>query len=132
ILSLIIFVPLAGAVALLFIPKEKTQAVHFVSIASAAISFIISVWALVAFDRSTAAMQFVEKAPWIPTLGVNYHLGVDGLSFPMILLTTLLTLLSLIFSMSIKERVKEYFFWFLLLDVGMLGVFAALDFVLFY
>ena len=84
------------------------------------------------FNRHTADMQFVERMPWIPSIDVQYFLGVDGLSFPLVLLTTLMTFISLIASLNIKNRVKEYFFWFLILEVGMLGVFVALDLVLFY
>src|SRR5208282_2552830 len=129
ILSLITFVPLLGALVILFIPKEKTKAVHATALAAAGVSFLLSVWALFQFNYSTSGMQFVERFDWIPSFNVHYYLGTDGLSFPLVLLTTLLTLVSLIFSMGVKERVKEYFFWFLLLDTGMLGVFVALDFV---
>lgn len=132
ILSLVTFAPFLGCLAILCAPKEKIRAIHGIGLASAGMSFLLSVWAYFLFDRTSADMQFVEKLAWIPSFDIHYHLGVDGISFPMVLLTTLLTLVSLIYSLGIKERVKEYFFWFLLLDVGMLGVFAALDFVLFY
>src|SRR5271167_4962757 len=132
ILSLITFIPLVGAILILFIPKENIKAIHSTALGAAGISFLLSVWALVRFNYSSGAMQFVERMDWIPSFNVHYFLGTDGLSFPLVLLTTLLTLVSLIFSLEIKERVKEYFFWFLLLDMGMLGVFVALDFVLFY
>ncbi|MBI3565547.1 MAG: NADH-quinone oxidoreductase subunit M [Elusimicrobia bacterium] len=84
------------------------------------------------FDRSLSTMQFVEKWAWIPSMNVSYFLGVDGLSFPLILLTTFMSFIALIGSLGIENRVKEYFFWFLTLEVGMLGVFCALDLVLFY
>jgi NADH-quinone oxidoreductase subunit M len=77
-------------------------------------------------------MQFVEKWSWIPSLNVSYFLGVDGLSFPLVLLTTFMSVIALIGSLGIEKRIKEYFFWFLTLEVGMLGVFMALDLVLFY
>ncbi|MBI3548071.1 MAG: NADH-quinone oxidoreductase subunit M [Elusimicrobia bacterium] len=131
-LTLITFVPLFGALAILAVPKEKTKAIHAIGLIAAAISFVLSLLALGQFDKASSAMQLVEKAAWIPSFGVNYHLGIDGLSLPMVLLTTLLTLVSLIFSMSVENRVKEYWFWFLVLDVGMLGVFVSLDFFLFY
>ncbi len=133
-LSWIIFTPLIGAVAVLFIPKEKVTAIRATALGAAGISFLLSLVALAFFSTAESAtgMQLVERHAWIPTFNIQYFLGVDGLSLPLLLLTTLLTLLSLIFSLSIQERVKEYFFWFLLLDVGMLGVFAALDLILFY
>lgn len=77
-------------------------------------------------------MQFVEKFSWIPQFGISYHVGIDGLSYPLILLTALLSVLSIIGSFQIETRVKEYFFWFLLLETGMVGVFVSLDFFLFY
>ena len=77
-------------------------------------------------------MAWEELYEWIPAIGVRYHMGVDGISIPMVFLTALLTPLSLIYSFIIKERVKEYFVFFLLLEVGMMGVFVALDFFLFY
>lgn len=131
-LSLITFAPLAGALVLLLLPKESARAARAVALAAAGLSFIFSLWAWSVFDASGPAMQLVEQAPWIPSFNAQYHLGVDGLSLPLVLLTTLLTLLSLIFSLGVQERVKEYFFWFLLLEVGMLGVFVSLDLVLFY
>jgi len=131
-LSLITFIPLVGALIILCLPKENVRAVQTVAIGAAAISFLISAFMLMGFDRGTPAMQFVEHFDWIPSMGVSYFLGIDGLSFPLVLLTTFMTLIALIGSLGIKERVKEYFFWFLLLEVGMLGVFEALDLVLFY
>jgi NADH-quinone oxidoreductase subunit M len=131
-LTWITFIPLVGAILILFIPKDKTKLIHTVALAAAGLSFGLSGLALLQFNYSLPGMQLVEQADWIPSFGIQYHLGIDGLSLPLVLLTTLLTLVSLVFSMSIKDRVKEYFFWFLLLDVGMLGVFVSLDFVLFY
>jgi NADH-quinone oxidoreductase subunit M len=133
-LSWTIFTPLLGGIAILFLPKENKAAIRAVGLAAATVSFLFSLALLGKFDVSAAApaMQLVEKWEWIPGFGVQYFLGVDGLSLPLVLLTTLLTLLALIFSYNIEERVKEYWFWFLLLDVGMLGVFCALDLILFY
>jgi len=132
ILSLITFIPLLGALIVLLAPKEKERLIQGVSLASSGVSLLLSAYLYFVFDRTSPGMQFVERLPWIPSMNIHYALGVDGLSFPLVLLTTLMTLLSLIGSLGIKERVKEYFFWFLLLEVGMIGVFEALDFVLFY
>jgi NADH-quinone oxidoreductase subunit M len=131
-LSLITWAPLAGAVVVLLLPKDNLKAIRAVGLAAAGVSLAASLALIPRFSLGTPAMQFVEKAAWIPSLNVSYFLGVDGLSFPLILLTTLMTVIALIASLGIEERVKEYFFWFLLLEVGMLGVFAALDLVLFY
>ena len=131
-LSLITFIPLAGALLILAIPKDKTRAVQITALAAGAVSFLLSIGLFVAFDRTTSGMQFVENFPWIPSINVHYALGVDGLSFPLVLLTTFMSLIAIIGSLGITNRVKEYFFWFLVLEVGMLGVFEALDFFLFY
>ncbi|MCX5789897.1 MAG: NADH-quinone oxidoreductase subunit M [Elusimicrobia bacterium] len=129
-----VFTPMAGALAILFVPRENKGAVRTIGTAAAAVSFLISLALLAGFDTggSASGLQFVEKWDWIPTFNIQYYLGVDGLSLPLMLLTTLLTLVSLIFSFSIEERVKEYWFWFLVLDAGMLGVFCAMDLILFY
>ncbi|OGR89890.1 MAG: oxidoreductase [Elusimicrobia bacterium RIFCSPHIGHO2_02_FULL_57_9] len=131
-LSLITFTPLIAAMIVLCLPKEKEKVIQIVSLAAGAVSFAFSLLLLPAFDKHTPAMQFIERFPWIPSLDVNYIMGIDGLSLPLVILTTFMTLLALIGSLGIKERIKEYFFWFLVLETGMLGVFEALDLVLFY
>ena len=131
-LSLIAWSPLAGALVVLMLPKENKRAIQIVSFLAAGISLAASLALIPQFDRATGAMQFVEKWSWIPSLNVSYFLGVDGLSFPLVLLTTFMSFIALIGSLGIDKRVKEYFFWFLALEVGMLGVFMALDLVLFY
>ncbi|HVE14831.1 MAG TPA: NADH-quinone oxidoreductase subunit M [Elusimicrobiota bacterium] len=137
ILSLITFLPLAGSLAILFIPKEKAGAVRATAIAATGAAFLLSLLALAQFEPGgpqldAVRMQFVERYSWIPTFDIHYYLGVDGLSLPLIVLTTLLSLLAAVYSMNITVRVKEFYFWFLALEVGMIGVFAALDFFLFY
>ncbi len=131
-LSLITFMPVLGALLILLLSKEKVYLHRFIALLFSGISFITSIALFCSFDRATPGMQFVEKISWIPAMGVQYHVGVDGLSYPLVLLTTLLSLLSIIASFNITNRVKEYFFWFLLLETGMLGVFVSLDFFLFY
>ena len=131
-LSLITWAPLAGALIILMLPKEKVQTIQTAAFLAAAISLAASLAMIASFDRGTAAMQFVERWIWIPSLNVQYVLGVDGLSSPLVLLTAFMSVIALVGSLGIKERVKEYFFWFLVLESGMLGVFAALDLVLFY
>jgi NADH-quinone oxidoreductase subunit M len=132
ILTSTIFIPLIGAMLILATPEDKKGLIRGIGIGFSAIAFAVTLWMFFAFDRTTSAMQFVERANWIPSFHVQYYLGVDGLSYPMLILTTLLCLLSLVASLHIENRVKEYFFWFLILETGMLGVFAALDFFLFY
>jgi NADH-quinone oxidoreductase subunit M len=131
-LSIITFIPVLGSVVILFLPKEKVNLHRLAAVAFSGMSFLLSLQLFNQFNRQTDAMQFVEKVSWIPAFGANFHLGIDGLSLPLIILTTLLTLLSVVASFNIENRVKEYFFWFLLLETGMIGVFVSLDFFLFY
>jgi len=132
ILTLITFVPAAGAIAILFIPKEKDSAIKWTALLFSLPSLVLSVLLWIWYDPSKPGMQFVQKVPWIKGLDVHYFMGVDGISIPLIFLTALLTTVSLIYSWIIKERPKEYFSLFLFLETGMLGVFVALDFFLFY
>src|SRR5438132_355001 len=131
-LTLVTFAPLIGALIILTIPKEKVKAIQITAFAAAGLSLIASLAMLAGFDRGTHQMQFVERFAWIASFGIQYFMGVDGLSYPLVLLTTFMCVIALVGSLGIKERVKEYFFWFLLLEVGMLGVFCALDLILFY
>lgn len=132
VLSLIIFLPLAGALALLAIPRENVKALRLLALLSAIATFAASVWLWVQFNNVSSDFQFVEKYPWVEAFGIQYFLGVDGLSLPMVLLTTFLTVLAMIGSFHITDRVKEYFFLLLVLEMAMLGVFLALDLFLFY
>ncbi|HWO56281.1 MAG TPA: NADH-quinone oxidoreductase subunit M [bacterium] len=132
ILSWMIFIPLIGMAVIMFLPKDNHRAIRGVTMAATIIPLLLSLMMLFSYDPSTHEFQFVEKAAWIPALNVNYHLGVDGLSVPMVVLTTLLCFLAALVSFNITNRVKEYFAFYLLLEAGMIGVFCALDFFLFY
>jgi NADH-quinone oxidoreductase subunit M len=137
ILSVILFTPLVGALFLLFIPGEKKNAVRWVANVFAMAGFAVSLplvpkfWAI----KDVPGFKFVEGGAnnWIPNIGAGYHLGIDGISFLLIMLTTLLGAVSILSSWTaIETRVKEYYVWFLVLQTGMLGVFMALDFFLFF
>ena len=134
ILSLICFVPLAGALVALFaFRREQAAAIRKFATGVALLDFLLSVPLWFAFDRGGALFQFREQLPWIPTIGVDYALGVDGIALLLVLLTTLLGFLAFLSSWSaIATREKEYYVFLLLLQTGMLGVFMALDFFLFY
>ncbi|MCP4631367.1 MAG: NADH-quinone oxidoreductase subunit M [candidate division Zixibacteria bacterium] len=132
ILTYMIFIPLAGMIVVMFLNKEAHKLIRYTSAFFSFIAFVLSCILVAKFDGSTAQMQFVENVSWIPSLGVNYFLGVDGISVPMLFLTGMLSFLSIVASFGITNRVKEYFAFFLLLECGMIGVFAALDFFLFY
>jgi len=133
ILSFLIFFPLVGAAALLLIPGSRPQAVRIAAFAVSAITFVASIPLFTLFDAARPGMQFVERAPWVPSLGISYSLGVDGISVLLILLTTFLSAISILSSFTaITDRVKTYYATLLVLETGMIGVFAALDLVLFY
>jgi NADH-quinone oxidoreductase subunit M len=139
ILSIILFTPLIGALVLLFVPKENKEAIRWIANFFALGGFLISLplvpmfWAQ-RFD-ATQHFKFIEGMPnnWIPSIGAGYVIGIDGISFLLIMLTTLLGWISILSSWTaIENRVKEYYVWFLILQTGMLGVFMALDFFLFF
>ena len=132
ILTLITFIPLAGAIAILFVPRTKASAIKWTALVFSLPSLALSVLLWMRYDPALPGMQFVQRLQWIESLDVHYFLGVDGISVPFIFLTALLTTLSIIYSWIINERTKEYFALFLALETGMLGVFVALDFFLFY
>ena len=136
ILSLLIFLPLAGAAFILTINGDDEvgkRNARNVALWTSLVTFVLSLYLWFNFDNSTAAFQFVEKADWIPTYNIAYHLGVDGISVLFVLLTTLLTPICVLASWdSIKDRVKEYMIAFLILETMMIGMFAALDIVIFY
>jgi len=117
------------------LPGKWVKAIRFTALGAALVSFIISVMVFTGFDRSASAigrMQFEENLPWISAINVNYHLGVDGLSLPLVILMTLLGVLVVLVSWKISLRAKEYFIWILLLETSILGVFMSLDLVLFF
>ncbi len=132
ILSTITWLPLLGVLVILFLPKQRVQLIQSVALVFTALSFVLSWSLLFSFNRNTTALQFTERREWIPELGMTYALGIDGLSFPLILLTTLITLVAVIASFGIQDGVKGYFAWFLLLEFAVLGVFVAQDWFLFY
>ncbi|NWF85548.1 MAG: Fe-S-binding domain-containing protein, partial [Bryobacteraceae bacterium] len=132
-LSLILFTPLAGLLVLLFIPGSKKNLIRWWSNITAFAGFLVSVPLLLNFDKTKDGYQFVERFDWIPSLGVQYLVGVDGISVLMVMLTTIMGFFSIFSSWTaIDERVKEYYAMFLLQQTGMIGVFISLDFLLFY
>src|SRR6202142_1217775 len=137
ILSIILFTPLAGALLLIFVPKEQKDAIRWIANLFALAGLLVSVPLVPMFwaQRFLPGFKFLEGTPnnWIPSIGASYVLGIDGISFLLIMLTTLLGWISILSSWTaIENRVKEYYIWFLILQTGMLGVFMALDFFLFF
>lgn len=131
-LSGIIFTPLIGALLILFVPGKNEKLIRIIATGAAVLAGVLSLFAFSKFSGANAGFQLIEKISWIPQFSVHYFLGTDGISFPMVLLTTLICLLACVASFGIKERQKEYFFLFLLLETGILGTFLALDLFLFY
>jgi len=132
-LSLVTFVPLLGAVFIaLFLHDAKK--IRIAAICFALVSFVISILIFGMYDSSLGGLQFQEKyAGWFPeSFGAQFHLGVDGLSVPLILLTGLLGLCSILASGHITTRVKEYFVWLLVLQTAVFGVFVSMDLILFF
>ncbi|MGE0456050.1 MAG: NADH-quinone oxidoreductase subunit M [Vicinamibacteria bacterium] len=131
-LSLLLLLPLAGAVVIALLPRAAVTLHKSLGVAVSLVVFALSLLLLRDFEP-TAAMQFAENRPWLPAWGISYHLGIDGLSLWLVILTTFLTPIALVGSWSsIGSRVKEFNVFMLLLETGMLGVFFALDLFLFY
>jgi NADH-quinone oxidoreductase subunit M len=134
ILSIITYTPLLGALLLVLPPfKGRDNAVRWTANVFGVLGFLVSLPLWFWYDRITPGFQFVERHPWIPTIGVQYLFGVDGISVLLILLTTLLGAIAILSSWTaVTDRVRAYYVFLLLLQTGMLGVFCALDMFLFY
>ncbi|MBL8247116.1 MAG: NADH-quinone oxidoreductase subunit M, partial [Candidatus Competibacter sp.] len=131
-LSFILWVPFFGAVLVALLPTAQHRVIRGLALFHAGLALVLS-WGLLAqFDRTTAAVQFVEQVVWSSSIGVSYALGLDGISLAMVLLATLLVVVALLASDSVKTRVKGYYAWLLVLEFAMLGVFMAQDWSLFF
>ena len=131
-LTQLLVLPLVGALFVALLPGERKGAIRFIALLSSAATLAFA-WSLIgSFDTAAAGLQFTEYVSWNPRLGTSYSLGIDGISFPMVLLATLLCFIALLASASIRERVKGYYFSVLVLEAAMLGVFMAQDWSLFY
>jgi len=131
-LSIIIFLPLMGAIAIALLPRAEPRRIKLIAAFFTLLAFVLSAALFLMFDRSVEGPQFVEKALWIPQINVHYFLGVDGLSLPMLILTTMLGFLAVLVSWKVDLRAREYFAWLLVLEMGILGVFCSLDLILFF
>ncbi len=136
VLSLIAFLPIVGAAMILIIrgePAVVARNARNVALWTSVVTFLLSLTLWFGFDRGSADFQFVERAQWLPAFGIEYHMGVDGISVLFVLLSTLLTPICIVASWrSIQTSVKEYMIAFLVLETLMVGTFCALDFVVFY
>ncbi len=133
ILSMIIFAPLLGALGIAFLPSSRPSLIRFAALGISLVTFVLSLGMLLGIRAQGGEFAFSEQLSWIPSFGITYHLGVDGLSGALVVLTTLLSWICILASFGpIQTRVKEYFISFLILETGMLGVFLSLDLFLFY
>ncbi|MDH4048687.1 MAG: NADH-quinone oxidoreductase subunit M [Gammaproteobacteria bacterium] len=139
ILSILVWLPVFGGMALLMVgdggnaTSPRAASMRMLALGVSTLTFVLSIFLYSSFDTATASMQFVERAPWIDTFRIEYYLGVDGISAPLILLTTFITPLVVVAGWdTIKSRPSQYFAAFLILEGLMIGVFAALDAFLFY
>jgi NADH-quinone oxidoreductase subunit M len=132
-LSTLVWLPILGGIAVLALGNSRIGLARWVALATAVATFLLSVPLYTGFDTTTAAFQFVEQMPWIPAFNATYHLGVDGIALPLVLLTTFVSIPVVIAAWTvIEERPAQYFAAFLIMEGLMVGVFSALDALLFY
>lgn len=133
ILSVLIWLPLIGGFILLSLGDERAPLVRLLALLTAVVTFVISIPLWTGFDTSSGQLQFVEMVPWITTLNINYHLGIDGIALPLIVLTTFITVLTVLSAWKvINRKVHQFMAAFLILESMMIGVFSAQDAILFY
>jgi NADH-quinone oxidoreductase subunit M len=133
ILSSLLFLPVVGAIVVVLLPRERPDLVKGAALAWTLLVFLASLLLWIYFSPGTPGFQFEEQAVWVPGLGITYHVGVDGISLLLVLLTTFLSVLAVLSSWkAIQEQVKTYMLLMLLLETAMLGVFVSLDLFLFY
>jgi NADH-quinone oxidoreductase subunit M len=133
ILTVLIFFPLAAALLLCFFPRENVRLIRNATLLVTIVEFVLSLPVVLGFDGGTAAMQFVQRYPWIPGYGIEYHVGIDGISLWLVILTTFLMPIAVLSAYeAVEKHVKEFMIFMLVLEVGMVGVFLAIDMFLFY
>jgi NADH-quinone oxidoreductase subunit M len=133
ILSLLTFFPLAGVLILLLMRNQSDNSYKIVAVGTSIVTFVLSLIVLGQYDGGLAGLQLVDNRPWIEAWGIEYHMGVDGISILMVLLTTFIMMLAIPSSWNaISTQVRQYYIFMLLLEVGMMGVFLAQDLFLFY
>lgn len=133
IISILIFFPLILSLPILFFRRENSLLIKVYALTISVVTFLISLYLIFKFNITTGDFQFVEKVPWVKIINANYFVGLDGISLMMVMLTTFMMPLSLVASFNtIKDRIKEYYFLMLILESSLIGVFVALDMILFY
>jgi len=130
--SWILLSPALGACLLFFVPKNRPRLIHAIGMLAASASLALSVYVFLSYDRAVAGYQFVDKIEWVPALGISYHVGVDGISAVLLLMTGILAFSGVFVSCSVSSRVKEYFIFYLFLISGCFGTFCALNIFFIY
>ena len=131
-LLMILLAPAMGVMLLLWLPRQEIRLIRRVAVGATFIPLLTALWVVTNFDRSSGGYQFHVEVPWIAALGVGFHLGVDGISAVLVLLHAICAFAGVLISYAIKERVKEYYLFYLLLITGVFGVFLSLDLFFFY
>ncbi len=133
ILSVIVFTPLVAGLLILLLPAERKAEIRVAALAAAAFTLVLSLWAYFGYDKGFGGYQFVEQYDWLPSLGVSYYVGVDGMNVPLVLLTGIVMFTGVLISWGIDDRPREFFAFLFILATGVFGVFVALDmFMLFF
>lgn len=132
ILSLVIFFPVLASILILLLPGDSKATIRWLAFALSLVPLLLVIYMWLTYDRFDAGIQFELQYEWLPVLGSSYHVGIDGISLTMFLLTTLLTPLAILASFGIEERVNVFMFLFLLMETAMLGLFASLDLLIFF
>lgn len=133
ILSVIVFTPLVTALLILLMKPERKTEVRVAALAAASFALLLSIWVFISYDKTAAGYQFLEQYSWLPALGISYHVGVDGMSAPLVLLTGVVMFTGVLISWGIDDRPREFFAFLFLLAGGVFGVFVSLDlFMLFF
>ena len=126
-LSVITFTPAVAAVIILLIPADRKTEVRVTALAAGLVATLLSLWVYASYNMAAGGYQFIEEYPWVPLFGISYHVGVDGLSLPLVLLTALVMLTGVLISWGIDDRPREFFAFLFILATGVFGVFVALD-----
>ncbi len=133
ILSVIVFIPIVSSLILLMIPGERKTEIRMTALAAALVDLCLSAWVFFSYDKAVGGYQFLEKYSWLPSLGISYHVGVDGMNAPLVLLTGIVMFTGVLISWGIDDRPREFFAFLFILASGVFGVFVAQDlFMLFF
>jgi NADH-quinone oxidoreductase subunit M len=127
VLSFIVFTPVVAALFLFMMPAERKTEARLTALAAATFALLLSIWAYFSYDISAGGYQFVEQYAWLPMLGISYHVGIDGMSAPLILLTGVVMVTGVLISWGIDDRPREFFAFLFILATGVFGVFVSLD-----